>query len=75
MKMCKENSDAAAVAEPIAEVDEESQEDKNAGKIMVFGLNLKDPQDLITIGLTGLIVYNTVDLVMYYAGKLFAVSS
>ena len=43
----------------------------NDDKIMVFGLNLKDPQDLITIGLSTLIIYNTADLAVFYFNKLF----
>jgi len=47
---------------------EEANDD--SGKIMVFGLNLKDPQDILTIFLVSVIGVNTVDLIMYYAEKL-----
>lgn len=48
-----------------------TEEAKNdSGKIMVFGLNLKDPQDILTIFLVSVIGVNTVDLIMYYAQKL-----
>merc|ERR1719223_887614 len=56
--------DAEEVAAP---VENESVEDpaSDEGKIMVGPLNLKDPQDLITIGLSGLIIYNTIDLIVF----------
>jgi hypothetical protein len=75
MNMCAEEGGAVAVAGvEAAEVLEgevvEKEKESDEGKILVFGLNLKDPQDLITIGLSGLIIYNTIDLAVYFAMKL-----
>ena len=40
-------------------------------QIMVFGLNLKDPQDIITIFLGSVIVVNTLDIALFWVKKLF----
>ena len=40
--------------------------------LRIFGLSLTDPQDLITIFLSAVIIFNVGDLVLYYLGKIFA---
>ena len=40
-----------------------------------FGLSLTDPQDWITVFLSGVILYQTIDLVMFYGGKLLGTGS
>ena len=40
-----------------------------------FGLSITDPQDWITVLLSGIILYQTVDLVAFYGGKLFSPGS
>jgi hypothetical protein len=49
---------------------EEKEQQKDSSKIMVLGLNIKDPQDIISAVLITLIAYNTLDLAAYYLGKL-----
>ena len=44
--------------------------DKKKTGMVVFGLNLKDPQDLITIGLTAIIAFNTFDIAKTVIEKL-----
>lgn len=78
MKMSDEKLGTVLDAEEVAApVENESVEDpaSDEGKIMVGPLNLKDPQDLITIGLSGLIIYNTIDLIVFYGQKFFGGSS
>jgi len=38
-------------------------------KTLVFGLDLTDPQDWVTVVLSGIVVYQAVDLLIYFTGK------
>ena len=40
-------------------------------KTGLFGLSVTDPQDWITVFLSGVIIYQTIDLIAFYGGKLF----
>ena len=44
---------------------------ENTEKNLLFGLDLTDPQDWLTIVLGGIIVFNAVDLAWYYVGGFF----
>mmetsp|Transcript_9074 Transcript_9074/g.15040 ORF Transcript_9074/g.15040 Transcript_9074/m.15040 type:complete len:129 (-) Transcript_9074:283-669(-) len=46
------------------------KKDEESMKFMVGGLNLFDPQDILTVVLVGVIVYNTIDIAAFYIGKL-----
>jgi hypothetical protein len=44
---------------------------KKKDGIYVFGFNIKDPQDILSIVLYTVIVYNIGDLIYFYGSKLF----
>jgi hypothetical protein len=48
------------------------EEEKKKG---FFGLSITDPQDWITVALSGIILYQTIDLIAFYGGKLFSPGS
>ncbi len=47
-----------------------SVQEKQKGGPRVFGLKLTDPQDLLTIFLSGVVVFNFIDLVYIYGRRL-----
>ena len=56
-----------------AETDVAEVPKKDKGPL-IFGYSLKDPQDILSIVLIGVITYNAVDLAVYFAKKLFTSS-
>ena len=40
-----------------------------------FGLSVTDPQDWITVFLSGVIIYQTIDLIAFYGAKLLGTGS
>jgi hypothetical protein len=60
------NTDDDTVNSPM----EVKKVDKEKEKKKIFGLDLTDPQDWITIILSGIIFVNTADLLFYYGQKL-----
>lgn len=55
--------------EPATRAADETVPSKPSG-LSVMGYNLKDPQDLLSIFLIGVIAYNAIDLAVYFGGKL-----
>jgi hypothetical protein len=43
---------------------------KKEEKTLIFGLDMTDPQDWVTVVLSGIVVYQFVDLAIFFAGKL-----
>lgn len=71
--MAMDIKDNVAVDVPTAkEVVSSEEEPKKKGP---FNLSITDPQDWITVFLSGVILYQTIDLVAFYGAKLLGTGS